>query len=62
MIVDGAGVKRIQAALRLRVKIKPARVEKVVKYRCTECDEVYDTMEQAARCHWMIAGVEEVHD
>lgn len=30
-----------------------------VEYECTECDERYDTLEDAAKCHYGIGGVQE---
>jgi transposase-like protein len=34
----------------------------MTKYRCTECDKTYTTLEAAARCHWGIGGVKEEED
>lgn len=31
-----------------------------VRYQCTECDEVHDTFQEAANCHFGIGGVQEV--
>lgn len=34
----------------------------MTKFQCTECDEVHDRFDDAARCHWGIGGVIEVED